>query len=221
MSAIKRVCLRIGLPAFAVLLAALALACGESGNGTGTPSAESPTPAVSPKVPEVPERTGIAELDAIIDGFVFSGTKPLWPLLRYTILPCTHAGGLGGPPGCRPDQEEGTAVEVMPVSTCELELLRPHEFERRLTGLVEQDIYGVYQATPEVRFPGDYVIVLTQPQADDPAKGMATDVIVKDGRIVGVDFSCVLTPEEAVELHELEEPLFLPDGTDQTPDTTY
>ncbi len=212
---------RLTLTCAVVVVAAVAVACGDGDTAPASPSsapggeetqASSPTPVLGDKERQVPERTGIAELDAIIDGFVFSGTKPLWPLLRYTILPCTHAGGLGGPPRCRPDQEEGTPVEVMPVSTCELEWLRPHEFERMLTGLVQDDLYGVYRATPDVRFPGEYVIVLTQPQADDPAKGMATDVIVKDGRIVGVDFSCVLTPEEAVELHDLEEPLFVPNS---------
>ncbi len=212
MPAIKKADRRIGLLAFAVLLATLALACGESGSGTGTPSAESPTPAVSPKVPEVPERTGIAELDAIIDGFMLHDTKTLLLHLRYSVLPCGVEPGMGGSPPCRADQEMGTPVEVMSLSSCEFGYYRPHEFELLLPLFAVQGIYGVYQATPEVRFPGDYVIVLTQPQVDDPAKEMATDVIVKDGRIVGVDFSCVLTPEEAVELHELEEPLFVPDS---------
>ncbi len=212
MPAIKKAGHRIGLLAFAVLLAALALACGESGNDTGTPSAESPTPAVSPKVPEVPERTGIAELDAIIDGFMLHDTKTLLLHLRYSVLPCGVEPGMGGSPPCRTDQEMGTPVEVMPLSSCEFGYYQPHEFELLLPLFAGQDIYGVYQATPEVRFPGDYVIVLTQPQIDDPAKEMATDVIIKDGRIVAVDSSCVLTPEEAVELHELEEPLFVPDS---------
>ncbi len=111
----------------------------------------------------------------------------------------------------------------MPVSTCELEWHRPHEFERTLTGLVQDDLYGVYRATPDVRFPGEYVIVLSResmdPETEPPV--IAIEVSVDEGRIVGVNAACFLTPEEVVEEHGLTEPLFLPDGTDQTPDTTY
>ncbi len=209
---------RLTLTCAVVVVGAVAVACGDDGDSApASPSpapggeetqASSPTPVLGDKETNIPERTGIAELDAIIDGFVISSTKPLWPLLRYTILPCTHTGGLIGPPGCRPDQEEGTPVEVMPVSTCELELLRPHEFERTLADLVERDLYGVYRTTSEVQFTGGYVIVLSS----GPEMTIGTEVVIEDGRIVGVDFSCALTPEEVVELHGLEEALFVPDA---------
>lgn len=214
MSAIKGVGRRIRLLAFAVLLAALALACGESGNGTGTPSAESPTLAVSPKVSEVPERTGIAELDAIVDGFVLHDTKTLLPYLRYQTLPCTKTSGIGQRPKCRADQEEGAPVEVMPFSGCEFALYRPHEFALILAEVVQDSLYGVYRATPDVRFPGEYVIVLfresVDPETEPPV--IAIEVSVDEGRIVGVNATCFLTPEEAVEMHELEEPLFIPNS---------
>ena len=177
-----------------------------------TPTRYPPTPTrqftltpASKDGASVPERTGIVDLDAIIEGFVSHDTKPLLSLLRYTTVPCTHAGGLGGPPACRPDQEEGTPVERMPVSSCELEWRPPHEFERTLASLVMADIYGVYRATSEVYFTGDYVIVLS-----DPEMTIGTEVVIEDGRIVAVDFSCVLPPEELVELHGLDEALFRP-----------
>lgn len=215
-----------------VVVAAIAVACGDGDSAPASPSpapgdGETPAPTATfvlgDKERQVPERTGIAELDAIIDGFVLHDTKTLLPHLRYQMLPCTKTSGIGEQPKCRADQEQGAPVEVMPVSTCELELLRPHEFEQRLTGLVQDDLYGVYRATPDLRFPGEYVIVLSResgdPETEPPV--IAIEASVDEGRIVGVNATCFLTPEEAVEMHGLGEPLFLPDGTDQTPDTTY
>ncbi|MDP2674110.1 MAG: hypothetical protein Q8Q00_04290 [Dehalococcoidia bacterium] len=203
------------LIAVAVTLAALA-ACSDGAaiKPTEVPR-RTPTPAVSPKPSgkerEIPERTGVRGLDAIIEGFMQHDTKNLLlPNLRYSMLPCGLTPGMGGSPPCRADQEIGAAVEVMPFSACEFGYYGPHEFELILADLAQQGLYGVYRATPEVRFPGDYVIILTEPQPDDPTLQGATEVTVADGRLVGVAFSCVLTPEELVQEHGLEEPLFAP-----------
>jgi hypothetical protein len=210
-----------------LVFALFAIACGGDGQSpaagptpTSTESSRSPTPThdaigFSPAPPEdkerqVPERTGIAELDAIVDAFVVRSNKALLPLLHYSVIPCSHTTGIGGPPLCRPDQPEDATVEVMPVSSCELELHRPHEFEKVLVPLVERDLYGVYRSSPEVRFPGDYVIVLSAPLSTDGEAG--TEVVIEDGRIVGVDFSCIVPPDDLVEMHQLGEPLFLPNG---------
>ena len=40
---------------------------------------------------------------------------------------------------------------------------------------------------------------------------IGTEVVIEDGRIVGADFSCIVPPEELVEMHSLGEPLFRPD----------
>ena len=52
-----------------VVVAAIAVACGD---GDSAPA--SPTPVLGDKERQVPERTGIAELDAIIDGFMLHDT---------------------------------------------------------------------------------------------------------------------------------------------------
>ena len=107
---------------------------------------------------------------------------------------------------------DGRAVEVMPFSACEFGYYRPHEFELMLAQIAEQDVYGVYEATPEVRFPGDYVLVLTRSRPDDPSLQIATEVTVKDGRIVGVYSGCPLTPEELVQQHKLGDPIWAPES---------
>ncbi len=206
----------------AVVTAAVFAACGGGDGGSTpaptpnqtpgfTPAIDDGSPEPSPKVESVPERTGDEALDAIIEGFLRHDAKNLLlPNLRYSVLPCGVEPGMGGSPPCRADQETGTPVEVMPVSACEFGYYRPHEFELLLPQFVEQDVYGVYSATAEVRFPGDYVLVLVQPRPDDPSLEMAAEVTVKDGRIVGVHASCVLTPEELVQEHRLGEPIYTP-----------
>ncbi len=213
------------------LAALLAAACGGNGSPptlsptlspavvlpspTAEPTATAATPTPAPKEVDgpIPLRTGIAELDVIIHGFVEHDTKRLLPLLRYQALPCTtEPPELGWPPLCQPNQEDGTPTEGMPLIGCHIGLIRPHEFEMRLIGLVEQDLYGVYEATPgtpEFRTSGEYVVLLSMPLSNVTA---GTGVVIEDGQIVGVFSGCVASPEELVETHSFGEPLFRPDG---------
>ena len=60
---------------------------------------------------------------------------------------------------------------VMPFSACEFGYYRPHEFE--LPPAADRGAGGCTactEATLQVRFPGDYVLILTQPQPDDPSE---------------------------------------------------
>jgi hypothetical protein len=207
----------------AVALAVLALAaCGDSDADSPTPTPTPPagfTPAIdegspepSPKVEPVPERTGVEELDPIIEAFILQDMKSLLPQLRYQTLGCGLTPGVGGSPPCRPDQDLGALVDAMPVSACEFGYYLPHEFEAFFAPFLQQEVYGVYEATPQVRFPGDYVIVLTRPRPDDPSLQIAMELTVKDGRVVGVHSGCPATPEELVAEHRLGEPLWAPEG---------
>ena len=63
-----------------------------------------------------------------------------------------------------------------------------------------------------MRFPGDYVIVLTRPRPDDPSFQIAMEVTVKNGRIVGVYSGCPLTPEGLAQQHKLDEPIWAPES---------
>jgi hypothetical protein len=202
----------------AVLVAAVFAACGDGDGGAPQPTStagRTPTPAVSAKPSPgqgaVGRYTGEPDLDAIIEGFLQHDAKNLLlPNLRYSVLPCGVEPGMGGSPSCRADQETGTPVEVMPFSACEFGYYRPHEFEPILAEFAEQDLYGVFAATPEVRFPGDYVLILVKPRPDDPSLEIASEVTVEEGRIAGVHASCVLTAEELVQEHHLGEPIYTP-----------
>jgi hypothetical protein len=203
-----------------VLSVAAIAGCGGDGGSTPTPTSnqtpgftpatDNGSPEPSPKVEPVPERSGDEALDAIIEGFMQHDTKPLLPLLRYSVIPCEKTPGLGGPPLCRPDQEPGTPVEVMPVAGCEQSYPKPHEFEQALATFVTADLYGVYRAPDGLTFDGDYMLLVSMPRPDNADQQIATEVIVKDGRIAAVDQTCALTPEETVEQDGLGEPLYVP-----------
>lgn len=73
----------------------------------------------SPGEPAVPvhnpdTRTGIEELDHIIDIFLEGDLESVLDLLVFTVGGCTEVMGLGGPPKCREGESEGALVEVFP-----------------------------------------------------------------------------------------------------------
>lgn len=61
-------------------------------------------------------RTGIPEVDVVIEAFLSGNAEARRELIRYTIFPCTSVTGLGGPPKCREaGVAEGTPVEYFPI----------------------------------------------------------------------------------------------------------
>jgi hypothetical protein len=142
-------------------------------------------------------RTGIPEIDIVIDAFLLFYLDERIDLVGFTTSPCTNADGLGGPPNCNPDEAEGTQVDSFPVSAAEAFHVRPEDiagaFEFTVRGL-----YAVYQV-PEDAFQapywptGDYGIVFT---SEDPPAPHTVVVLVSDGKIVRLDFDPYWPPLE-------------------------
>lgn len=166
-------------------------------------------------LPPPTDRTGIPELDAVIDFLRLGDSKAMQQAARqlvgFTEVACTTTPqGIGSPPECQLNEEDGELVDVFPVSTCEFQYVRPHEINSVLSLLADSTLYAVYPATLEVRFPGEHVVVLVRSLEE---MDVATEVVSDEGRIVGVNFTCALTPEALVEQHQLEDALLPP----QTP----
>jgi len=111
-------------------------------------------------------RTGIEEVDAIIDAIVAGGIDARRELVQYTTTGCTTALGLGGPPKCESGEAEGTLVEVFPFLRAEGEYVRRESIDRVLRFAVE-GLYAVYRvpddAYEEEYWPaGEYGIVFTR-----------------------------------------------------------
>lgn len=138
--------------------------------------------------------TGNSELDALSTALRLHDADVLRPFIRLQAIPCiTTPEGIGAPPLCRPDEPPGTRVAVLPTSTCESAYVRDDELEVTLQAIAEAELYAVYaQRTGDTEF----VMILSR---EAPEFDVAIKVPVKNGRITSVNFTCVLTPEEALE----------------------
>jgi hypothetical protein len=153
---------------------------------SGAPTVE-PTLATLQLAVYPPEtRTGIVELDRIIDAVLAHDAEELQSLTHYMLIGCTHTMGLGGPPKCEPDEEEGTLVESIPVLGVEGYHQRREDFE----GWQGPDVLGlltVYrvssQAYSDEAYPaGEYALAFLD------AKDMSDITLqVTDGNVVRFD----------------------------------
>lgn len=94
-----------------------------------TPTSEPPTetPTAEPEEGEAPEglyghgkRTGIPEIDAVLDAWEPGDIDALSALALLQEMECvTEVQGLGGPPECPPGVDDGTTVQVMGAAACE------------------------------------------------------------------------------------------------------
>lgn len=155
-------------------------------------------------------RTGVAELDPVIDALLSKDAKTIRPLIVFTSVPCTTAVGMGGPPKCPQGQTDGHLVDVFYSGVCEGEYKTPGAEEGIAQGLAQSTLYAVYRVPADFRyaelgFLAEYVAIISRPaiKATEPAtrniEDAATLVLINHGRITGTVFSCALPPAQYVE----------------------
>lgn len=132
-------------------------------------------------------RTGIAELDGIIEKVLAGDTAGLRSLLEFTQTKCTNAEGLGGPPKCLNGEQEGTPVDVLPFLGPEGHFIRKADIAS-WQGIDASDLFAVYQvsdlAYSDENFPaGEYALVFI----GDSQASMSVTLQVRRGRIVRID----------------------------------
>lgn len=162
--------------------------------GACSPAATSiPTVDISPGYP-LQTTTGVDAVDKVLAAVANDDTDALRSLARYTVAPCTTAEGLGGPPKCRPDEEEGTLLEVLPFLGSEGSFIRKSEIGN-WPGIQASAVYAVYRvsggAPVEEYYPsGEYAIVFLGPPDQD-----AVSVRIGNGGIVRIDSLFDTSPE--------------------------
>ena len=154
----------------------------------------SPEPAAAEAYHPLSTRTGIEEVDRVLEAVASGDRQALLSVVQFTEAECTHAQGLGGPPKCREGEEEGTSMEVFPFLGGEGSYLRKDEIGN-WQGIDISALYAVYEVSPDVHaeeyFPiGEYVILLI-----DSTNGEPVALRVAEGGIVRVDFLYVPIPE--------------------------
>jgi hypothetical protein len=142
--------------------------------------------------------TGAVELDKIIDIVQGGNKEELMSVIRLTQAKCTLAEGLGGPPKCAANEQEGSLVEGLPIIGPEGYVLRKDELES-WNGLDASTLFAVYEVSEQVfsdeNYPaGEYAIVIINKD-----KNTSVTLQVDQGSIVRID-------------HGLEYPPSIPEG---------
>lgn len=159
--------------------------------------------ACSPRVPAIQEstlvpqltsaetyyplttRTGIEEIDRVLDAS--DDVQKLRSLIQFTSTKCTKRDGLGGPPKCLQNEEEGTPVEVLPFLGPEGSFLRKDEIEN-WQGFEASGLFAIYQvsasAFSDENYPAGQYAILFVGGVNQPAISLR----LREGRIVRVDY---------------------------------
>ena len=157
-----------------------------------------PTPYIDIEYPP-DARTGIAEVDRVIDTFLLSGMDARIELVHYIQYPCTSGDGLGGPPKCQADEADGTIVTAFPVLYSEGTHVRPEDI-REVFDFSIQGLLAVY-VVPENAYKsddwpaGDYAIVFT---SEDGGHPQAITLHITDGEIVRLEFNMGWAPFDQI-----------------------
>jgi hypothetical protein len=166
--------------AFAILLIAGVAACSTRMATTATRE-----PALTETYHALTTRTGIEEIDRILDA---SGdVQRLRSLIQFTSTLCTTREGLGGPPKCLQGEEEGRPVDVFPFLGPEGSFLRKDEIQN-WQGFEASGLYAIYEvfssSFSDENYPdGQYAILFVGKD-----KQPAISLRISNGRIVRVDY---------------------------------
>src|SRR4030042_3186759 len=109
-------------------------------------------------------RTGVPEVDAVVQAVLSGDQEALGRLVRYEAVPWTPGPvQFGGPPECREGEADGTVVDALRVASCEGHYARRDGIEQALGYLVagKPKLYRVYQGSLSTWLPGDYTAVFS------------------------------------------------------------
>jgi len=131
-------------------------------------------------------RTGIADVDIVLDAVESSDPQRVRDLLHFMDLSCTNADGLGGPPKCRENELDGALVEVFPYLGSEGNYFYKENLDL-WTGIDVTKLYAIYKNSESVfsdtNFPaGEYAILFL---SEDNFPG--TILQISGGQIVRID----------------------------------
>ena len=150
-----------------------------------------PTPSASIDIEYPPDmRTGIEEIDHVIDVMMNTNIDARLALVQFTTTACTTKGGLGGPPKCEPGEADGTIVDAFPVSNGEGHFARSDKVQ----GVFDFTVRGLFAVyvVPEDAYrtdywpAGEYGIAFT---SEDGGSPQVITLLVEDGLIVRLEFN--------------------------------
>ena len=166
---------------------ALAMACEEEEEEAATPA-----PTVTPAPDGTPAAALAPEVAAVVQAVLAGDQEALGGLVLYAETGCaTGPLQVGGPPECRPDEPDGTLVDVLLVLGCEGHNIRSDEIDEAFANLIARKpkLYGVYPVFP------DYKAILSV-EGPEPGRVSGMALGIEDGEIMFIDFGCGESPEQ-------------------------
>ena len=155
---------------------------------------QTPTPYLDIEYP--PEtRTGIEEIDHVIDTILKGDENTRLDLVRYTTTACEMGSDLGGPPNCTGEETSGSLIEVFPVDYEGELYYRPRQIQG-IFGFAVRGLLAVYKV-PEEAFQadywpaGEYGVVFTSEEGGEPH---IIVVLIEDGKIVRLEIEYTWPP---------------------------
>ena len=183
---------------------------GAEGRITPTGVAQLLPTSADTRTPARGRRTGIPEVDAVVDAVESAESDRVFDLFRFTPIPCEPPTSDTGYILCLPEEPEGTLVDSLPVSLCKDTRFRRDTVDEYLRVELEgPTLYAVYRAPPGLaQGPAQYVAVFSKPP---PGARRGLAVAIDQGQIVTIFFAkhtpnaCAQTAAELVESLGLEE----------------
>jgi hypothetical protein len=139
-------------------------------------------------------RTGIEDVDKIVDVVARDDAQMLRSLIQFTDTKCTTADGLGGPPKCRAGEVEGTPVEVLPILGPEGHFFHKEDIED-WAGVKAAGLYAVYEVSSEGVPDPDYPAGQYAAMFFDKENQWVISLRVANGKIVRVDYLFDTSPK--------------------------
>ena len=140
------------------------------------------------------DRTGIPEVDGIIDAVLSEDADTLVDLVVYEQVKCgdENSVDLPSPPRCPPGQPEGTSTSALSSGVCKALLVARHEVPEWVRSLLVQTdlgVYAVYRVGAVDYLDADYTIVFNSAKPLEAPPGIQT-VSIAEGPIVSLTSSC-------------------------------
>lgn len=183
------------------LVVLLISSCSPAATPTKESASTEPVSTSTEKYHSLDTRTGIPEIDKVLEAVENSDPQKLRDAIHYSTLACKTVNALGGPPPCHEGEAEGTLVDALPILGSEGGHLRKEEikdsFILDVTGL-----YAVYRVSEKVfsdaNYPkGVYGVILVGP---DNSSNVVLQI--KEGGIVRIDYVMDSSPSSLANILE-------------------
>jgi hypothetical protein len=140
-------------------------------------------------------RTGVVELDHVIDLLVRQDVEGLIGIVRFEPIGCSLQQTVGSPPRCAAGEPEGTPVDAFPISSCEGYYATTVEEVRQAFGLalLRQPgvaVYAVMRDNSVDRQVDSFYIATTENRPGQATSDVAFWHVFADGQLAGLISGC-------------------------------